>query len=84
MRSPVSAEISTDSGESCLELMADTAVHQEVGGAVEHDQEVSHGLQAHHPQGRDILHPSLLTAHLHLCNHHYYHQFIITLNIIYI
>ena len=42
----------------------DGAVDEEVGGEVEHDEEVSHGLQAHHPQGRDVLVILLHTVHL--------------------
>ena len=30
------------------------AVDEEVGGEVELDEEVSHRLKAHHPQGRDV------------------------------
>ena len=55
-----------NSGESGLELLADAAVDEEVGAEVEHDEEVGHGLQAHHPHGGDELNLRLDTAHLHV------------------
>ena len=51
-----------------FELLTDAAVDEEVGGAVEHDEEVSDGLETHDPERRDVLGPSLGTAHLQVCN----------------
>ena len=53
-------------GKSSLERGRHGAVDDEVGGEVEHDEEVGHRLQAHHPQGRDVLVKLLHTPHLHL------------------
>ena len=54
-------------GKCSFEGGGDGAVDDEVGGEVEHDEEVSHGLQAHHPQGRDVLVILLHTSNLFLC-----------------
>ena len=51
-------------GEGCLEGGGDGAVDEEVGGEVEHDEEVGDRLEAHHPQGRDVLVKLLHAAHL--------------------
>ena len=58
----------TDRGEDCLELLGDGAVDEEVGGEVDHDQEVRHALQTHDPPGRDVLVQQLHASHLHICN----------------
>ena len=50
--------------ECLLEGAGHWAVDDEVGGEVDHDQEVGHGLQAHHPQGRDVLVKLLHTSNL--------------------
>ena len=42
-------------GEGCLEGGGDGAVDEEVGGDVEHDEQVGHRLEAHHPEGGDVL-----------------------------
>ena len=57
-----------DRGEDCLELLGDGAVDEEVGGEVDHDQEVRHALQTHDPPGRDVLVQQLHASHLHICN----------------
>ena len=54
-------------GECLFEGGGDGAVDEEVGGEVEHDEEVGHRLEAHHPQGRDVLVVLLHAAHLLLC-----------------
>ena len=38
-----------------LELFRHKTVNEEVGGEVEHDEEVSHGLQAHDQERGDVL-----------------------------
>ena len=53
-------------GEDRLELLRDGTVDEEVGGEVEHDEEVGHRLEAHHPQGRDVGVHLLYALHLHL------------------
>ena len=57
-----------DCGEDSLELLGDGAVDEEVGGEVDHDQEVRHALQTHDPPGRDVLVQQLHASHLHICN----------------
>ena len=59
----------TDAGENRLELLGDGAVDEEVGGEVEHDEQVRHALQAHDPQRRDVLLLQLDARHLHVCQH---------------
>ena len=51
-------------GECLFEGGGDGAVDEEVCGEVEHDEEVGHRLEAHHPQGRDVLVVLLNAAHL--------------------
>ena len=63
------AEEPADLGERNLELLGDWAVDEEVGGEVEHDEEVRHALQAHDPQRRDVLLLQLDARHLHVCQH---------------
>ena len=53
-----------DRGEDRLELLGDGAVDEEVGGEVEHDEEVSHRLEAHHPEGGNVLVVLLNASHL--------------------
>ena len=53
-------------GKGLLEGRGDGAVDEEVGGEVDHDEEVSHRLKAHHPQGRDVRVVLLHTFNLHL------------------
>ena len=53
-------------GEDRLELLGDGAVDEEVGGEVDHDQQVGHTLQAHYPHGWDVLVQNLHTGHLHI------------------
>ena len=53
-------------GKSSFEGGGDGAVDDEVGGEVEHDEEVGHRLEAHHPQGRDVLVVLLHTSNLFL------------------
>ena len=55
-------------GEDRLELLGDGAVDEEVGGEVDHDQQVRHALQTHNPHGRDVLVKHLHAGHLHVCN----------------
>ena len=57
-----------DCGEDRLELLGDGAVDEEVGGEVDHDQQVRHALQTHDPPGRDVLVQKLHARHLHICN----------------
>ena len=52
--------------EGSLEGRGDGAVDEEVGGYVEHDQEVGDGLEAHHPEGGDVLVVLPDAGHLHL------------------
>ena len=63
------AEEPADLGERNLELLGDWAVDEEVGGEVDHDEEVGHALQAHDPQRRDVLLLQLDAGHLHVCQH---------------
>ena len=65
----MTTQVVTDSGESCLELLADAAVDEEVRREVDHHQQVGHGLQAHHPQRGDVLGPGLAAAYLDVCKH---------------
>ena len=51
-------------GESLFEGGGDGAVDEEVGGEVEHDKEVSHRLEAHHPEGGNVLVVLLNASHL--------------------
>ena len=51
-----------------FELGPDGAVDEEVGGEVEHDEEMGDALQAHDPPGRDVLVQQLHARHLHICN----------------
>ena len=51
-------------GESLFEGGGDGAVDEEVGGEVEHDKEVSHWLEAHHPEGGNVLVVLLNAPHL--------------------
>ena len=60
------AEEPADLGEGDLELLGDGAVDEEVGGEVEHDEEMGHALQAHDPQRRDVLQLQLDAGHLHV------------------
>ena len=53
--------------KSFFEGGGDGAVDDEVGGEVEHDEEVGHRLEAHHPEGRDVLIELLHTSNLLLC-----------------
>ena len=53
----------TDAGENRLELLGDGAVDEEVGGEVDHDQEVGHRLQTHDPHWGNVL-----VHHLHTCH----------------
>ena len=55
-------------GEDRLELLGDGAVDEEVGGEVDHDQQVRHALQTHNPHGRDVLVKHLHAGHLHVWN----------------
>ena len=50
--------------KSFFEGGGDGAVDDEVGGEVEHDEEVGHRLEAHHPEGRDVLVKLLHTSNL--------------------
>ena len=54
-------------GKGSFEGGGNGAVDDEVGGEVEHDEEVGHRLEAHHPQGRDVLVVLLHASHLLLC-----------------
>ena len=56
----------TQLGQGLLELQGHRAVDEEVGGEVEHDQQVSHGLHAHHPEGWDIVVHMFDTGHLNI------------------
>ena len=40
--------------EGSFELVTDAAVDEEVRGDVEDDKEVSHGLETHDPEGRNV------------------------------
>ena len=51
-------------GESLFKGGGDGAVDEEVGGEVEHDKEVSHRLEAHHPEGGNVLVVLLNASHL--------------------
>ena len=55
-------------GESLFKGGGDGAVDEEVGGEVEHDEQVGDALQAHDPPGRDVLVQQLHARHLHICN----------------
>ena len=52
--------------ESGFELVRHRAVDQEVGGEVQHDQEMGHRLQAHDPQGRNVVIYMLDTLNLYI------------------
>ena len=54
-------------GESSLELTTDATVDQEVWWEIEDNEEVSHGLQTHHPQGGDVVALLLDAVHLDVC-----------------
>ena len=55
MAHPGGAEEAAHLAQRHFELVADRAVDQEVGGEVEHNQEVRHRLQAHDPQRRNVV-----------------------------
>lgn len=55
-----------DVGEDRLELLGDRAVDEEVGGEVDHDQQVGHTLQAHDPHGGNVLVKHLHAGNLHI------------------
>ena len=61
---PPAAQQVADLAQRRLELVGDWAVDEEVGGEVEHDEQVRHALQAHDPQRRDVVVHSLDTLHL--------------------
>ena len=63
---PAAAQQVADLAQRRLELVGDGAVDEEVGGEVEHDEQVRHALQAHDPQRRDVVVHSLDTLHLHI------------------
>ena len=50
--------------QGCFELLGAAAVHEEVGGDVEHNEEMGHGLETHHPQRRNVLIRVLYTGNL--------------------
>ena len=57
---------STKFGPSFLELLGDSGIDKKVGGEVEHDKEMGHRLQAHDPQGRNVLLLLLDTLNLNI------------------
>ena len=71
MAHPGGAQEATHFAQRHLELVTDRAVDQEVGGEVEHDQEVRHRLQAHDPQRRNVVINMLYTLNLHIFKNHY-------------
>ena len=64
---PINNQLPYHLGECPFEGGRDGAVDEEVGGEVEHDEEVGHRLEAHHPQGRDVLVIFLHTSNLLFC-----------------
>lgn len=71
MAHPGGAEKATHLTQRHLELVADRAVDQEVGGEVEHDQEVRHRLQAHDPQRGNVVINMLYTLNLNIFQNYY-------------
>lgn len=69
-----SAEDSTDFTECWLELVTDWAVDEKVWREVEHDEEVSHWLQTHDPQWRNIMVSVPDTLNLHIWKQMVYWQ----------
>ena len=69
MAHPGGAEEAAHLAQRHFELVADRAVDQEVGGEVEHDQEVRHRLQAHDPQRRNVAISVFYTLNLHIFKH---------------
>ena len=55
-----------DLWQGWLELVWHRTIYKEVGGEVEHHQQVGHGLQAHHPEGWDVVVHMLDTGYLHI------------------
>ena len=66
MAHPGGAEEAAHLTQRHFELVADWAVDQEVGGEVEHDQEVRHRLEAHDPQRRNVVINVFYTLNLYI------------------